>query len=485
MSDSDTRPIETGPIETGPIEIGPGETASDETGSDDARPGDSGADRALVSPTGWSLWAGAPDESGRPLGPRARGALTADVCVVGAGYTGLWTAYHLARTHPALRVVVVEKETVGFGASGRNGGWCSALFPTAALAAQMRPALAAAIDEIGAIAREEGIDCDFVKAGTLRVATTPAQATRLRRTAGTEWLDANEVAGIVRVAGAEGGVLDPDCAVLHPGRLVRGLAAAAERRGVTVFERSPARRIVPGRVVLDGGVVRADVIVRATEGYTATLPGLRREVAPIYSLVVATEPLSPATWDDIGWERRVAVTDDRHMIIYAQRTADGRIVLGGEGTPYHFGSRIRPSFDVEPAVFDHLRQTLATLFPAAATARITHRWGGPLGVPRDWTPSVHLDRATGLAHAGGYVGDGVAASALAGQTLAELITGRSSERTGLPWVRGERRRWEPEPLRWLGITGGTRLARAVDARENRTGRPSRLGSVLAALTGGR
>nr|WP_242424345.1 FAD-dependent oxidoreductase [Frankia sp. EI5c] len=439
----------------------------------------------MLSPTGWSLWADTADGPARPPRPKAQGALTADVCVVGAGYTGLWTAYHLARAQPSLRVIVVEKETVGFGASGRNGGWCSALFPTAALAGQMRPALAATIDEIGAVTREEGIDCDFVKAGSLRVATTAAQATRLRREAGDEWLDAREVAGIVRVAGAEGGVLDPDCAALHPGRLVRGLALAAERRGVSVFERSRARRVVPGRVVLDGGVVRADVIVRATEAYTAALPGLRRELAPLYSMVIATEPLGPARWDEIGWERRVTVSDDRHMIIYAQRTSDGRIVLGGNGAPYHFGSRLSPSYDVEPAVFDQLRQTLATLFPAAATARITHRWGGPLGVPRDWTPTVHLDRATGLAHAGGYVGDGVTASALAGRTLAELITGRSSERTGLPWVGHDRRRWEPEPLRWLGVRGGAALATAADARENRTGRPSRVGGVLAAFTGGR
>ncbi len=439
----------------------------------------------LVSPTGWSLWSDAPTRQPRPPRPRARGALTADVCVVGAGYTGLWTAYYLAVTHPALRVVVVEMETVGFGASGRNGGWCSALFPAAALAGQMRPALADTVEEIGAVTREEGIDCDFTRAGLLTVATTPAQAARLRREAGPDWLGAAEVARLVRVAGAEGGILDPDCAAVHPGRLVRGLADAVERRGVTLFERSRARRIVPGRVVLDDGVVRADVIVRATEAYTAALPGARRDVAPVYSLLVATEPLPPAVWEEIGWERRVTVGDARHTVVHAQRTADGRIVLGGHGTPYHFGSRVRPSFDVEPAVFDQLRRTLATLFPAAAQARITHRWGGPLAVPRDRTPVVHLDRGTGLAHAGGYVGDGMTASALAGRTLAELITGRSSERTGLPWVGRERRRWEPEPLRWLGVNGGALLAAAADARENRTGHPSRLGTVVTALTSGR
>ncbi|MBL7500750.1 NAD(P)/FAD-dependent oxidoreductase [Frankia nepalensis] len=429
-----------------------------------------------------SLWT---DQLAGPVTPRAavRGEERADVCVVGAGFTGLWTAYHLAALAPGRRIVVVERALAGFGASGRNGGWCSALFPVAALADEMRAPLVATVDEVGAVADAEGIDCDYAKDGYLRVATTPAQAARLRAEAGDGWLDANAVAARIRVSGALGGVFDPDCAALSPGKLARGLAEAVERRGVTVFEQSPARRIGPGLVELDGGAVRADVVIRATEAWTSRLPGGGREIAPLYSLVIATEPLPAAAWDEIGWRERFTLNDDRRLIIYAQRSADGRIVLGGRGAPYHLGSRIKPAFDHEDAVFEHLRHTLGTLFPAAARARITHRWGGPLGVPRDWTPAVRFDPSRGLGSAGGYVGDGVAAAALAGKTLAELVAGLDTPNTRLPWVNRPVRQWEPEPLRWIGINAGRLGAAASDARENRTGRPSRLGKAVDRLTG--
>ncbi|MGF7239594.1 MAG: NAD(P)/FAD-dependent oxidoreductase [Frankia sp.] len=428
-----------------------------------------------------SLWS----EQLGPVTPRLplHGDTETDVCVVGAGFTGLWTAYHLLRLRPDCRVCVVEREVAGFGASGRNGGWVSALFPSAAMATAMRPGLIAAIDDIGAVVAAEGIACGFDKAGTLRLATTSAQAQRMRARGADGWLDGTEAATIVRVPGALGGVFDPECAVVAPAALVRGLADAVERRGGRIVEGTTALRLEPGRVVTDHGTVRAEAVIRATEAYTAALPGLRRAVAPVYSLVIATEPLTAAAWDEIGWSRRVTLGDDRYLIIYAQRTVDGRIVLGGRGAPYHPGSRVRPSYDTAPAVFAHLEKVLRTLFPATAGARVTHRWGGPLGVPRDWTPSVRFDQATGLGSAGGYVGDGVAASALAGRTLAELICGLQTPRTGLRWVGHASPRWEPEPLRWLGINGGRVLAAAADLRENRSGRPSRLGAVVGRMTG--
>ncbi len=437
-----------------------------------------------------SLWLDTAGPAPTPR-PRLLGRLTADVAIVGAGFTGLWTAYHLRRDDPTLRVAVVEREIAGFGASGRNGGWCSALFPVQSMAPAMRGPLAATIDDIDAVCRAEGIDCDLVKDGFLELATTPAQLTRLRATlpsvpavdSAPRWLDADQAARLVRVPGALGGILDPQCAALHPVKLVRGLATAAQRHGAELFEHSPAERIEPGRVVLADGEIQAGVVVRATEGYTPTLPGLRRDLAPVYSLIIATEPLPEAVWAEIGWDRRVTLSDGRRLLIYAQRSADGRIVLGGRGAPYHFGSRTSPAFDSSPAVFEHLRRTLVTLFPAAANARITHRWGGPLAVPRDWTPGVSFAPDTGLAWAGGYVGDGVAAAALAGRTLADLIRGQHSPRTELPWVVDRRRPWEPEPARWLGINAGRLLAAAADTRENRTGRPSRLGPALDHLTG--
>ena len=159
---------------------------------------------------------------------------------------------------------------------------------------------------------------------------------------------------------------------------------------------------------------RADVVVRATEAWTPTLPGLHREIVPVYSLMVATEPLGDGFWAAAGLENRATFADHRHMIIYGQRTADGRIAFGGRGAPYHYGSSVRGSFDTEPAVHALLRRTLTELFPALEGARFTHAWGGPLGIPRDWHSSVGFDRGSGLAWAGGYVGDGVATTNLAG-----------------------------------------------------------------------
>jgi glycine/D-amino acid oxidase-like deaminating enzyme len=230
-------------------------------------------------------------------------------------------------------------------------------------------------------------------------------------------------------------------------------------------------------------VVRADVVVRATEGYTAGLRGLRREVAPVYSLMLATEPLPTACWDEVGLRRRETFTDYRHLIIYGQRTADDRLAFCGRGAPYHFGSRVRPAYDREPAVFADLRRVLGDLFPATRDAAVTHTWGGPLGVPRDWFPSVGLDRRTGLAWAGGYVGDGVAATNLAGRTLSDLVLGRGGDLVRLPWVDHHSARWEPEPLRWLGINAGLRAMTGADAAETRTGRPARRARLAGRFVG--
>jgi glycine/D-amino acid oxidase-like deaminating enzyme len=382
--------------------------------------------------------------------------MTADVAIVGGGYTGLWTAYYLSLIAPTLRVVVVEAAYCGFGASGRNGGWCSALFPTP-VPAEMQAVLNDTVDEVGRVAEAEGIDCHFAKGGTVTLARSPAQLRRVR-VSGHEILDATAARAMCGASGVLGGSYSPDCAALHPARLVRGLASAVERRGVTVYEDTRVLRIKPGAAVTDRGVVRADVVVRALEGYTATLPGHRRALAPVYSLMIATEPLGPEAWDRIGLARRETFSDGRHLIIYGQRTADDRLAFGGRGAPYHFGSRIRSAYDRVPAVFDALRRSLTEMF--GINPPITHRWGGPLGIPRDWKPSVGL--RDGFAWAGGYVGDGVAAANLAGRTLADLILGKETERTELPWVGHRSRRWEPEPLRWLGINGARRVSALRD-----------------------
>jgi glycine/D-amino acid oxidase-like deaminating enzyme len=440
-----------------------------------------------------SFWLDTVPGSLRPR-PALERDLDVDVAIVGAGYTGLWTAYELARRDPSLRVAVLEAEIAGFGASGRNGGWCSALFAGSRAvtarrhgreaAVALQRALFATVDEVGRVAAAEGIDAHFVKGGTLDLATAPVQVSRLEARVAEErewgfgpedvrWLGAEEAKERLAVAGGLGAMFIPHCARVHPARLARGLAEAVERKGVTIYERTRVRELAPRRVETEGGRVRADVVVRATEGYTRSLRGERRTLAPIYSLMIATAPLPAAFWDEVGWEAQETFADGRHLVIYGQRTADDRIAFGGRGAPYHFGSAVRDGFDREPEVFAELRRILEELFPALAGVDVTHAWGGPLGVPRDWYSSVGIDRTTGLAWAGGYVGDGVGTSNLAGRTLADLVLGLDTELTALPWVGHRWRPWEPEPWRWLGINAALRFTAGLDRHEARTGRRSR------------
>jgi glycine/D-amino acid oxidase-like deaminating enzyme len=433
------------------------------------------------------------------------GDLDVDVAIVGAGFTGLWTAYYLATAQPGLRIAVCEREIAGFGASGRNGGWCSALFPASLAklermagrgpAVAMYRAMQDTVDEVGRAAVAEGIDCHWAKGGTVQLARSPAQLERARqavaeaRTFGfgqqdLRLLSAAEASERVTATGVLGGTFTPHCAAIQPARLARGLAEAVRRHGVAVFERTAVTEIAPGRLRTRAGTIRAEYVIRATEGYTPLLPGLHRAIAPVYSLMIATEPLPEATWEQIGLAGRPTFGDHRHLIIYGQRTADGRLAFGGRGAPYHLGSMIRPEFDRSPAVFAALRRSLAELFPVLGDVPVAQAWGGPLGVPRDWCASAGLDRATGLGWAGGYVGDGVATTNLAGRTLADLVLGHDTDLTRLPWVGHRSPAWEAEPLRWLGMNAGLRAMSWADRQEDRTGRPSPVARLAGRFLGG-
>jgi glycine/D-amino acid oxidase-like deaminating enzyme len=451
-----------------------------------------------------SLWHDTADDDFSPRSPLP-GPASYDVVVVGAGFTGLWTAYYLARADPSLRIAVLEAEVAGFGASGRNGGWCSALFPTPwrslvarsspAEALRLHRAMAATVVEVGSVLDREGIDAHYRRGGTVTLARSKAQLARLREDlrvarergfgeADLRLLDQDEAVAHVAAGGVRGGLFTPHCAAVHPARLVRGLARAVEARGVVIHEHTRVLAIRPGAAVTAAGEVAADVVVRATEGYTAALPGARRAIAPVYSLMVATEPLPASTWDEIGLSTRPTFTDGRHVVVYGQRTADGRLAFGGRGAPYHYASRVRPAQDREPRVFGMLQETLRELLPQLGGASFTHAWGGPLGIARDWAASVGLDRRTGLAWAGGYVGDGVGTSNLAGRTLADLVLERDTDLVSLPWVNHRSRAWEPEPLRWLGINAGLRAMRLADWEEGRTHRPSVVARAMAPLIHG-
>ena len=450
-----------------------------------------------------SMWWDTVGEVPAPRAPLDRD-LDVDVAIVGAGYTGLWTAYYLARTAPGTRIAVIEANVAGFGASGRNGGWCSALFPAsldriartssrrAALA--MQHAMHDTVDEVGHVAATHGLDIDWAKGGTVGLARTPVQLERAREeiahwrswgfgAADHRMLEADEAQDRAGATSVLGATYTPHCAAIHPAKLARGLAGLVEAAGVRIYEGTPATGIEPGVVRTPLGDVRAPHVVRAMEGFTPRLAGHRRTVLPVYSLMLATEPLPEEVWERIGLAGRETFTDGRHLIIYGQRTADGRLAFGGRGAPYHFGSRIGPEHDRVPTVHEGLWQTLTEMFPEVAPFRVTHRWGGPLGIPRDWYASCGLDRRTGLAWAGGYVGDGVGTSNLAGRTLADLITGTPSDLTALPWVNHRSRRWEPEPLRWLGANGGLTVMTSADAAEARSGRPARRAALFERFLG--
>jgi glycine/D-amino acid oxidase-like deaminating enzyme len=417
----------------------------------------------------------------------------------------------LKRRDPSLRIAVIEKSVCGFGASGRNGGWASGLFPVGEdgiirrhgidAMVHQRQVLRNAVGELGASMAEDGIDADFAHGGTLTFARNDIQAGRLKesvqnsRESGVgpedlDWLEGDALRELGYVQGALGAKYSPHCARINPARLVRGLSDVVERLGVMIFENSAVTKIVPGRrgrqpqVVTLGANVHADFVVRATEGFTPTLPGARRCVAPIYSLMIASSPQSRSFWDEAGFGRYETFADDRHLIIYGQRTADDRIAFGGRGSPYHFGSTVEQRFDQSPKVFSMLEITLRELFPDLEGA-VTHQWGGPLAMPRDMWPSVHVDFVSGMASAGGYTGDGVVLSRVAATALADLITQPDVETdfTQLPFVQRRSPKWEVEPLRWLGINAGLGLVNLADRTETVKGRESRAGRLLDRLLG--
>ncbi|MHA7879644.1 MAG: NAD(P)/FAD-dependent oxidoreductase [Saccharospirillum sp.] len=435
--------------------------------------------------------------------PSLAGNTRADVCIVGAGYTGLWTAYYLKRAQPGLNILIVEAEFAGFGASGRNGGWLTGGFAwdharylstgDAASVLAMVEAMSASVGEVISVAEREGIDADIHRTSELLVATNPAQHARMQAEIRqrTHWGEADRIRALnptevnerLRIPGALGAMAIDGVARIQPAKLVQGLARTVEHLGVRIAEQTRVQELRPGRAITDKGTVNAPIILRATEGFTATVACAKRDWLPLNSAQIITEPLPEAVWAQIGWEGREIVGDFANAYCYCQRTREGRIAVGSRGLPYRLGSQIDDRGTPDRQTIQALLRILHRHFPAARDARIDHAWCGVLGVPRDWCATVGLDKATGLGWAGGYVGVGVSTSNLAGRTLCDLTLGRDTALTQLPWVNRRVRRWEPEPLRWLGVRGMYWLLNEADRREAR-GIPqpsnlSRLGYWLA------
>jgi glycine/D-amino acid oxidase-like deaminating enzyme len=439
------------------------------------------------------------ESAGVDLTPRPAldGSAEADVAILGAGMTGLWTAFYLQRRDPSLRIVILERDIAGFGASGRNGAWCApdlnismhrlARLHGEGAARAMQQATYDAVDEVGRAAAEAGIDAGFHKGGELIIARgrhgEPSLDGALEEYArfgfGDRYrlLDAAETAARVRIAGATRGLYSPDAAVIHPGRLTRGLARHVERHGVVIHEGTAVTGFRPrdagGRAALmtATGEVRAPTIVLAGEAYLTELRALHRQLVPLWSLIVLTEPVTDAQWAEIGWRDREVVASTRLSIDYLSRTEDGRILFGGRGAPYRFGSPIRREYDRHGPTHERLRGFVREWFPMLRDIRFTHAWGGPLGMPRDWHPTMSYDERTGIATARGYVGHGVSTTNISGRVLSDLITATPSALTELPLVGHRSRNWEPEPLRWIGVRYAQGAVVRLDDKAERTGRP--------------
>ncbi len=439
----------------------------------------------------YSFWL---ETSGDSLDPRVSldGSIDVDVAILGAGFSGLWTAYYLLKREPSLNVAVLEAEIAGFGASGRNGGWCSSQFSMSPgllrerfgreTARDVMLAMYDAVDEVGRVCTDEGIDAHFVKSGGLHIARGTHQARAnddalaLYKELGLaehyELLEAGQTDERIRVAGSIGSLLIKECAVIHPGKLVRGLARAVEKLGGTIYEQTPVIDFETGLspvLVTDRGLVRAKTVVLAGEAYLTRFKGLNRQLLPMYSMISLTEPLDENLWDEIGWRNRECVASNRYHVDYLQRTEDGRILFGSRGAPYRYGGPIADRYDRDRPTHDAIRRYVEEWFPMLKDVRFTHDWGGVFAVPRDWMTSVSYEPETGIATARGYAGQGVSTTNLAGRLLADLITGVESSLTELPMAGHRSPNWEPEPLRWLGVTYVLRGYDRIDEHAERTG----------------
>ena len=439
----------------------------------------------------YSFWL---ETCGDDLTPRAPldGSTSVDVAILGAGYSGLWTAYYLLQRDPSLKIAIVEKEIAGYGASGRNGSWCTCHFPVslgaiaehygADAARALYRAMAGSVDEIERVAMAEGLDIHFARGGGMSVARGTQQLPAVRASYAefeglglgdrVQLLDKAGADARVKIAGVLGAIYYKDAANIHPGRLVRGLARAVERRGAKIYEQTEVTDFIPGASPLlrtKRGDLRAKTIVLCGEAYLTRLPKLRRQLIPVYSLMTLTEPLSASDWAEIGWKNRECIDSCRLTIEYIAKTADGRILFGGRGAPYHFGSRIEDEYDRHEPTINMFQENVRNWFPRLKDVKFTHAWGGPLGVPRDFMTTMSYDAGKGVASARGYVGNGVATSNLSGRVLADLITGKKSELTTLPCVNHRSPNWEPEPFRYIGVHYIQRAYWKIDQKAERTG----------------
>ena len=421
--------------------------------------------------SGWWL-----EEAGEPAPrPALDGDIRADVVVIGGGFTGLWTAWHLLERDPGTRVAVLESGVCGHGPSGRNGGFCESLWLSAAAlrtrfgdapARELLDASSRTVGAIGEWCRENEVDAWFDQSGYLRVSTAPAfddvSAAAVEAAAALGAPEAvtvlDEAAVRARCASPvfRGCVLVPDFATLHPARLVLGLRGRLIERGALVFENTPVESLPPRRdgegvvVTAGGGSVRADAAVLAVGPAARRVRLLRSRLSVTSSHIVLTEPV-PELLEEIGWTGGECITDGRTLIHYFRTTRDGRIVFGWGGGRLAFGARVDGRAEVDEDIAAEVHRSLLRIFPALEGRRVTNAWGGPIDVSPSHIPQIGSLPGTPVHYAFGYTGNGVGPSHLAGRALAALASGGGDPVTRLPIVNSAAGAWvPPEPLAWLG-----------------------------------
>ena len=413
-----------------------------------------------------------------------------DVAIIGAGFSGLWSAFHLKQFQPNLKIAVFEKEYVGFGASGRNGGWASAEYPTSSNRLikenglesykNLRTAITKSIDEIGQIAKSNNWQIDYAKGGALVFARGNAQLSRISKDIDDEHqlLNKSQTTELLNIPSALGSVFTPHCAALNPFKLVRTLADHLEKNGVIIYEQSNVSEIKDKQVAVNGFKVDCIFSIRATEAFTPRRWMGNRQI-PIYSLMVATEPLSSEVIKQIRNAQRATFQEACHLITYAQITADNRLAIGGRGVRYKLFSRLSERSEIDNRMHSALERRARSWFPQISDAKFEYRWGGAVALTRRWQAYLNFDQAASRAEIGGYVGDGVTLSYLVAKTLAEKMS--KLKTANLPFVDQRIGKWEPEPIRYLAVNAGFKATVIADYEEKITKKPSLLAAIIDPL----
>jgi glycine/D-amino acid oxidase-like deaminating enzyme len=435
-----------------------------------------------------SFWLTRPAESS----PALTGAVEADLCIVGGGFTGLWAALHAKADDPARDVVVLEAETAGFGASGRNGGFVvSSLTHGIAnglsrFAGEMHTLERLGrenLDGLAADVERLGIDCELERTGELLALLEPYQdawleeEAELLRRFGREvelFPDAAAMQAEVASPTYRGGVWDRSGGgILHPGKLTLGLRDAAVRAGVRVFEHTPATELREAggamEVLAPQGRVRARKVLLATSAFPPLVRAIRRYVLPVYDYVLVTEPLSAAQRASLGWERRQGIGDGANQFHYYRLTGDDRVLWGGYDAVYRFGGPVGPRHDTDDAVFGTLAQHFFATFPQLEGVRFTHRWGGAIDTCSRFSVFFGTAHRGRVAYAAGYTGLGVAATRFGARVALDLLDGRDTEATRLRYVRRRPVPFPPEPLRWAVVQLTRNRLAAADLAQGRRG----------------